>query len=187
MQTISLRLPDDLADLLDRGRPPPPKSDPGLEQMLRTPPGDVSHCYDLAADLAGKHRGFPRIWPPIRNTWMASASSGSSCSVGHRLASFLCSGSNSMRDFRKTKNMRHNPKVTLLAYDPQHPLRHIEIRGTVVEMTEEGALEHLDRLTQLYMKRPDAHFFGDSVPAALEADHHPVKIRIRPNRVRVEG
>lgn len=94
---------------------------------------------------------------------------------------------NSMRDFRKTKNMRHNPKVTLLAYDPQHPLRHIEIRGTVVEMTEEGALEHLDRLTQLYMKRPDAHFFGDSVPAALEADHHPVKIRIRPNRVRVEG
>jgi hypothetical protein len=59
-----------------------------------------------------------------------------------------------MRGFRKEKNMRANPKVTLLAYDPKHPLRNIEIRGTVVDMTEEGALEHLDHLTQLYLHKP---------------------------------
>src|SRR6266704_685394 len=43
---------------------------------------------------------------------------------------------NTMRGFRKEKNMRCNPKVTLLVYDPKQPLRHIEIRGTIVEMTE---------------------------------------------------
>src|SRR6266702_688896 len=52
---------------------------------------------------------------------------------------------NTMRGFRKEKNMRENPKVSLLAFDPKHPLRSIEIRGTVVEMTEVGALQHLNQ------------------------------------------
>lgn len=94
---------------------------------------------------------------------------------------------NSMRGFRKTKNMQHNPAVTLLVYDPIDPQHHIEIRGRVVEMTEDGALAHLDALTSLYLDQPGAHFFGDSVPAALQASHVPVKVRIAPARVRVEG
>jgi pyridoxine/pyridoxamine 5'-phosphate oxidase len=94
---------------------------------------------------------------------------------------------NSMRDFRKTKNMLENPKVSLLAYDPINPLRNIEIRGIVVEMTEVGALEHLDELTQLYLGRPEAKFFGDSVSVELKATHIPVRIEIAPTRIRVEG
>jgi hypothetical protein len=46
--------------------------------------------------------------------------------------------------------MRLNPKVTLLCYDPRQPLRFLEVRGTVVEMTEAGALEHLDGLCERY-------------------------------------
>ncbi len=94
---------------------------------------------------------------------------------------------NTMRGFRKEKNMRQNPRVTLLAYDPKSPMRHIEIRGRVVEMTEARAVEHLDSLTQLYMNRPDATFFGDCVPVDLQATQHPVKIRILPTHVRTEG
>lgn len=94
---------------------------------------------------------------------------------------------NTMRGFRKERNMRANRLVTLLAYDPQHPLRHIEVRGIVVEMTEAGALEHLDQLTQLYLRKPDARFFGDSAPADLRASFVPVKVRIAPTRVRTEG
>lgn len=94
---------------------------------------------------------------------------------------------NTMRGFRKEKNMRANPKVTLLVYDPQQPLRSIEIRGTVVEMSEEGALDHLDSLTQKYLRKPGARFFGDSVPASLQATYIPVKIKVAPTRVRVEG
>ena len=94
---------------------------------------------------------------------------------------------NTMCGFQKERNMRHNPRVTLLAFDPENPLRNIEIRGTVVEMTEIAALEHLDQLTRLYLGEADAHFFGDSVPADLETGYIPVKIRIVPLRVRVEG
>ncbi|MFN8448767.1 MAG: PPOX class F420-dependent oxidoreductase [Anaerolineae bacterium] len=98
-----------------------------------------------------------------------------------------CIQINTMRGFRKEKNMRANPRVTLLAYDPQNPLRHVEVRGVVVEMCEDGALDHLDALTQAYMRQPDAKFFGDSVPAALQARYTPVRITILPTRVRVEG
>jgi PPOX class probable F420-dependent enzyme len=94
---------------------------------------------------------------------------------------------NTMQGFRKEKNMRVNPRVTLLVYDPRDNMRNIEIRGTVVEMTCTGAEEHLDELTQLYLGNPNAHFFGDSVPAELRATHIPVKIRIAPTRVRTEG
>ena len=94
---------------------------------------------------------------------------------------------NTMHGFRKERNMHANPHVTLLAYDPRHPLRHIEIRGTVVDMTEEGVLEHLDQLTRLYLHRPDARFFGDSVQASLQAIYIPVKIKVVPTHVRVEG
>ncbi len=92
-----------------------------------------------------------------------------------------------MRGFRKEKNMRANPKVTLLAFNPKQPLHSIEIRGIVIEMTEEGALEHLDQLTQLYMHKPDARFFGDSIPAELQTSYIPVKIKIAPNSIRIEG
>jgi PPOX class probable F420-dependent enzyme len=94
---------------------------------------------------------------------------------------------NTMRGFRKEKNMCANPHVTLLAYDPTYPLRTIEIRGTVVETTQEGALDHLNQLTRLYLHRPDARFFGDSVPAELQATYVPVKIKIAPTHIRVEG
>ncbi len=92
---------------------------------------------------------------------------------------------NTMKQFRKQKNMRLNPKVTLLAYRLEHPARYIEVRGRVVEMTEEGALEHLNALTALYGS--GAEFFGDSVDVELRHQFTPVKVRIRPARVRVEG
>jgi PPOX class probable F420-dependent enzyme len=92
---------------------------------------------------------------------------------------------NTMKQFRKQKNMRLNPKVTLIAYQLKQPLRNIEVRGRVVEMTEEGALEHLNELNKLYGSGPE--FFGDSVDAELRNKYTPVKVRIRPVRVRVEG
>ncbi len=94
---------------------------------------------------------------------------------------------NVMKGFRKEKNMRANPHVSLLAYDPRNPLHNIEIRGRVVEMTEEGAVEHLDELTQLYLGKPDAKFFGDSVPAELQSRYTPVRVQIAPTQIRVES
>ena len=83
--------------------------------------------------------------------------------------------------------MRLNPRVSLLAYDPKDPLHNIEIRGLVVEMSEECAVEHNDELAQLYMGKPDAKFFGDAVPAELQAKYTPVRIKICLMHIRVES
>ena len=89
---------------------------------------------------------------------------------------------NTMRGFQKEENMRRNPRVTLLCYDPHEPLRYLEVRGTVVEMTEDGALRHLDDLTSKYVGRP-VHYFGDAIPARFAETEVPVLCRIRPTHV----
>ncbi|MFN8467563.1 MAG: PPOX class F420-dependent oxidoreductase [Caldilineaceae bacterium] len=88
---------------------------------------------------------------------------------------------NTMRGFRKEKNMRANPKVTLLCFDPRQPLRSLEVRGVVVEMTEEGAMAHLDGLSLLYTGA--APYFGACVPAELRQTEHPVLCKIEATHV----
>ena len=75
--------------------------------------------------------------------------------------------------------MRRNPLVTLLCYDPREPLRSLEVRGTIVEMTEEGARDHLDALASKYAGRP-IRYFGDAIPARFAETEVPVLCRIRP-------
>jgi len=89
---------------------------------------------------------------------------------------------NTMRGFQKERNMRRNPRVTLLCYDPRQVLRYLEIRGEVVNMTEIGALAHLDSLASRYLGR-SVHFFGDCIPARFAGTETPVLCRIRPIRV----
>jgi PPOX class probable F420-dependent enzyme len=89
---------------------------------------------------------------------------------------------NTMRGFAKERNMRRNPRVTLLCYDPRQPLRYLEVRGMVAEMTETGAAEHLDRVASKYAGRP-VRFFGDAIPASFAKTEAPVICRIRPVHV----
>jgi PPOX class probable F420-dependent enzyme len=86
---------------------------------------------------------------------------------------------NTMRGFAKERNMRRNPRVTLLCYDPLRPLRYLEIRGMVVEMNEAGAPEHLDFLASRYAGR-QVRYFGDAIPASFARTETPVLCRIRP-------
>ena len=94
----------------------------------------------------------------------------------------ICVRVNTMRGFRKERNMRRDPRVTLLSYDPRRPLRYLEIRGTVIEMEEQGALEHLDALASKYAGRP-VRYFGDMIPARFAETEVPVLCRILPTRV----
>jgi PPOX class probable F420-dependent enzyme len=89
---------------------------------------------------------------------------------------------NTMRGFRKERNLRSNPRVSLLCYDPREPLRYLEIRGVVIEMTEDGAAAHLDALASKYAGRP-IRYFGDAIPAGFADTEVPVLCRIRPTRV----
>jgi PPOX class probable F420-dependent enzyme len=86
-----------------------------------------------------------------------------------------------IRGFRKEKNMRLNPKVTLLCYDPRKPLRALEVRGLVVEMTEEGAIQHLDSMSEIYTG--NSPYYGACVPAELKERETPVLCKILPTHV----
>jgi PPOX class probable F420-dependent enzyme len=88
-----------------------------------------------------------------------------------------------MRGFVKERNMRRDPRVTLLCYDAHDPLRYLEVRGTVVEMTEAGAAEHLDDLASKYAGR-QVRYFGDVIPARFAETEKPVLCRIKPTDVR---
>ena len=89
---------------------------------------------------------------------------------------------NTMRGFAKERNMRRDRRVTLLCYDPRQPLRYLEVRGLVTEMTEDGAASHLDRLASKYAGQP-VRFFGDAIPASFAGTETPVLCRIQPVHV----
>ncbi len=88
---------------------------------------------------------------------------------------------NTMSRFQKAKNMRRNPKVTILGYRRDDPLRYIEVRGMVVEMTEEGAMAHLDELAELYTGK--SPYFGEVLPVEWKEKETPVICKIQPTRI----
>ncbi len=54
----------------------------------------------------------------------------------------------------KDKNMRRDPRVSLSIQDPENPYRHLEIRGKVAEITQNGADDHINSLSQKYLGKP---------------------------------
>ena len=57
---------------------------------------------------------------------------------------------NTARGRQKDHNIHANPKVTILAIDRYDSSRWLEIRGIVDEITEDGALEHINSLSLAY-------------------------------------
>lgn len=51
----------------------------------------------------------------------------------------------------KDKNLKRDKRIALSITDPANPYRMLSIRGEVVEITTEGAEEHIDRLAMKYM------------------------------------
>ncbi len=88
------------------------------------------------------------------------------------------------RESRKGRNMQANPKVTLLVVDPQDPGRWIEVRGEA-EITETGALEHLDELTCQYTSRQ--HYYDGIIQAEQQAKETRIICKIRPKRVTLDA
>jgi hypothetical protein len=51
----------------------------------------------------------------------------------------------------KAKNLERNPKVALSIADPDNPYRYVGIQGRVVEITEQGADDHINALSKKYI------------------------------------
>lgn len=54
----------------------------------------------------------------------------------------------------KDRNLRARPAVALTVSDPHDSYRYIQVRGQVVAYTEEGAKEHMDKLSHKYENKP---------------------------------
>jgi PPOX class probable F420-dependent enzyme len=87
---------------------------------------------------------------------------------------------NTARGRQKERNMRTEPRVSLLVVDPRDQFRNLEIRGRVVEITTEGALEHRALLREQYL----APNYKAAPPPAGEVR---VIAKIEPLHVRTEG
>jgi len=61
---------------------------------------------------------------------------------------------NSAKGRTKDVNMRRDPRVGLDLLDPENPYRHLSVRGRVVEIIEDGALEHIEKLAVKYLGKP---------------------------------
>ncbi len=58
---------------------------------------------------------------------------------------------NTARGRIKDRNMTQNARVALDVVDPENPYRHVQIRGRVASITEEGADAHIDSLSMKYL------------------------------------
>ena len=61
---------------------------------------------------------------------------------------------NSARGRVKDKNVRRNAQVAISMQDPDNPYRYLQVRGRVVEITETGADDHANKLSQKYVGKP---------------------------------
>ena len=81
---------------------------------------------------------------------------------------------------RKHKNVQANPNVSFIMLDPANPYRTLEVRGVVVEMDEDSALELLNKLSDFYVGKPQ--YFGQVEPEANKAKYRGVLIKVKPER-----
>ena len=60
---------------------------------------------------------------------------------------------NSAKGRQKDRNVRRDPRVAMAIIDPDNPYRYLEIRGKVVEITEQGADAHIDKMAKKYLDK----------------------------------
>jgi PPOX class probable F420-dependent enzyme len=90
---------------------------------------------------------------------------------------------NTARNRQKDRNMSERPQVTVLSIDPENPYRWLEVRGMVDEITENGAVDHINQLSAKYRNQPD--YYANN-PAQKDRETR-VIYKIRPVRVVTSG
>jgi PPOX class probable F420-dependent enzyme len=83
---------------------------------------------------------------------------------------------NTFRGSRKERNIRLDPHVAISMTDSENGDRFLIIRGEVAEVTEDGAVDHINELARRYMGRK-------SYPRLQRETAPRVQLKIEPNRV----
>lgn len=86
---------------------------------------------------------------------------------------------NSVTGRLKDRNMRARPRMALCIADPQDPYRYLQVRGKIVEITTEGAEEHIDILNLKYHGNPNYAGHSPKYPRVI--------YKVEPERVDGHG
>ncbi|GAB2690639.1 PPOX class F420-dependent oxidoreductase [Kitasatospora kifunensis] len=86
---------------------------------------------------------------------------------------------NSVQSHLKTKNIARDPRVAVAVSHPDNPSRYFQVRGRVVEVTTEGAVDHVEALAQKYL--------GTAYPWYGGRDQVRVIFVIKPERISSMG
>jgi PPOX class probable F420-dependent enzyme len=86
---------------------------------------------------------------------------------------------NTAKGRQKDRNVRRDPRVTVMVLDPDNSYRYLEIRGRVTEITESGADDHIDKMAMKYLGQAKYPY---RQPAEVR-----VLLRIRPEHVTAYG
>ena len=79
----------------------------------------------------------------------------------------------------KDRNIRRNPHVAITLQDPDNPYRYVSVKGTVEEITLEGADAHINALSLKYI--------GQDPYPGHKPEETRVIYKIRPERVSTMG
>jgi PPOX class probable F420-dependent enzyme len=86
---------------------------------------------------------------------------------------------NTARGRQKDKNMQSRQLVGVEISDPQNPYRYISVRGRVINVTEEGADAHIDKLAKKYL---GLDTYPNRVPGEVRCIY-----TIEPTRIQAQG
>ena len=67
---------------------------------------------------------------------------------------------NSVQGYVKLKNIARDPRVAVAISAPENPTRYFQVRGRVVDVTTDGAADHIEMLSQKYLGTPYPWFGG---------------------------
>jgi PPOX class probable F420-dependent enzyme len=95
-----------------------------------------------------------------------------------------CARVNTTLERRKGRNLRANPRCSLLVVDPANTGRFIQVRGDA-ELIGDGALEHLDALARAYTRHPA--YYGFVYPIEQRALETRVICRIHARRITLDA
>jgi PPOX class probable F420-dependent enzyme len=67
---------------------------------------------------------------------------------------------NSVKTHVKTRNIERDPRVALAVSSPENPSRYVQVRGAVIDVTTEGAVDHIEKLSHKYTGKPYSWYGG---------------------------
>jgi PPOX class probable F420-dependent enzyme len=85
---------------------------------------------------------------------------------------------NTFEGSQKVRNVQRDPRIAVAVADPENFSRYFAVRGSVVEVTTDGAADHIEELSQRYLGTPYPAYGGDVTR---------VKLIIEPDKVRGVG